>query len=385
MPIILFERRIAMNKQHFDKENTLIRLFITVVIAFIGGLIFVFIHMPLPWLLGPMIAILIGAKLGKLHLYWSVDIRNTGLIPIGYSIGLSFTTNTLIQIIHQLPTMLLITIILLSFCAVIALVVSRLSGVDYLTILTGSIPGGLSQVITLAEEIKEIDLTVVTFLQVARLMMIVFFVPLLIFSPLFGATRSGLSSDIMYTSSAQWGTLFPNIIPFFVISILFVIIGKKIRFPTPYLVGPIIGTAVLNISGFHGPTLPSPILDISQFMIGGYIGLLLKPEKLNHKIKIISLAAASGIVTIMGSWGLSLILMNIYTISSVTSFLGVAPGGMDQMGVIAHEVHADLPIVTSYQLFRLFFIYFVVPPMLKWFFKYHMRKKTNSFLNTGPY
>jgi membrane AbrB-like protein len=364
-----------MNKQYFNKENTIIRLLITIGIGLIGTVIFVFTHMPIPWLLGPMTAVLIGSRFAKIELYWSSYIRDTGLTLVGYSIGLSFTKDALIQIIHQLPSMLFMTVILVSFCACIALLVSKLSGIDYATILTGSIPGGLSQIITLAEEIKDIDVTVVTFLQVARLIMIIFFVPLLIFSPMFGVGKPVSSSDV-HTAAAQWGTLFPNIILFAAMSLLCIILGKKLKLPTPYLLGPIIATAVLNISGFHGPALPASILDISQFMIGGYIGLLLKPEKLHHKVKIISLAAISGFVMIMGSLGLSLLLMIMHNISSATSFLSVAPGGMDQMGIIAHEVHADLSVVTGYQLFRLFFIYFAIPPLLKWYFKYRIRKKT---------
>ncbi|NRG45353.1 AbrB family transcriptional regulator, partial [Bacillus sp. CRN 9] len=52
-----------------------------------------------------------------------------------------------------------------------------------------------------------------------------------------------------------------------------------------------------------------------------------------------------------------------------TSFLSLSPGGMDQMAIIAHEVGADLSVITGYQLFRLFFIFFAVPPLLKWVFK----------------
>nr|WP_051331086.1 AbrB family transcriptional regulator [Aneurinibacillus terranovensis] len=368
-----------MQKPHFTKETKPVRFLVTLIAAFLGGLLFVALHIPIPWLLGSMASVFIGSKWSKLEFYWPGYIRDTGMIIVGYSIGLSFTYSALIQIVHQLPSMMFMTLILVSFCAVIALFVSKLSGVDYPTVLTGSIPGGLSQMITLAEEIKDIDLTTVTFLQVARLMMIIFFVPLLIFSPLFGGGKSGPSSGLVQTVSTQWDALFPSIIIFAIVSVVCAIIGKKVKLPTAYLLGPIIGTSALTISGFHGPVLPSLLLDISQFMIGGYIGLLLKPEKLNNKVKIISLAVISGMVMIIGSWGLSVLLIKMHGISSSTSFLSVAPGGMDQMGIIAHEVHADLSMVSAYQLFRIFFIYFVVPAMLKWLFKHHTRKRAESF------
>jgi len=84
---------------------------------------------------------------------------------------------------------------------------------------------------------------------------------------------------------------------------------------------------------------------------------------------MISLALISGLFMILGSMALSLILIHLYGVSISTSFLSLAPGGMDQMGILAHEANADVSIVTGYQIFRLLFIFFVVPPGLRWIFR----------------
>jgi len=356
-------------------DNKLLRFSITLITAFIGGIIFTLLHTPIPWLLGPMAAVLVGARFEKISYYWPVRIRDAGLIIVGYSIGLSFTKTALLQIIAKLPSMLLMTVLLICFCAGIAYVVSKLTGVDYPTVLTGSIPGGLSQMIIFAEEMKGIDITTVTFLQVARLMMIIFFVPFLLFGPLFShPSSSHTTSDILERTIPPSGPFFPLIILFAVICVVSVILVKKLKFPTPYLLGPMLVTAIAGIAGLHGPSLSPMILDISQFMIGGYIGLLLKPEKLEHKAKIITLALLSGLLMEIGSVGLGLLLIHFYHITPSTSLLSLAPGGMDQMAILAHEVNADLSMVTGYQLFRLFFIYFAVPPMLRIFFKVGSKK-----------
>jgi membrane AbrB-like protein len=270
--------------------------------------------------------------------------------------------------------MVFMTVSIVLFCACIAYVVSKLTGVDYPTVLTGSIPGGLSQMIVFAEEMKGIDITTVTFLQVARLIMIIFTVPFLVFSPIFNKGKMMSTNNLLPHSIQTEQSFFPNIMIFLVVCLVFAFIGKKIKSPTPYLLGPILGTAVLSLSCLHGPALPSAVLNLSQFMIGGYIGLLLKPEKLEHKTKIISLALLSGIVMVSGSLILSMILIHFNHITPSTSLLSLAPGGMDQMGIMAHEVHADLSMVTGYQIFRLFFIYFAVPPALRWIFNVKSKK-----------
>ena len=359
-------------------DSKVIRFSISLLTAFIGGLVFSVIHTPIPWLLGPMASVLIGSRFRKIQYYWPAYIRDTGLIIVGYSIGLSFTKEALLQITEKLPSMLLMTVLLICFCAGIAFVVSKLTGVDYPTVLTGSIPGGLSQMIIFAEEMKGIDITTVTFLQVARLLMIIFFVPFLILGPLFNHTPNHTASDLAEKTVQYTVPLFPNIILFALICVLCAFLAKKLKFPTPFILGPILGTAVATISGLHGPALTPPILDVSQFMIGGYIGLLLKPEKLEHKAKIITLALLSGLLMIVGSVGLGFLLVYYYDITPSTSLLSLAPGGMDQMAILAHEVHADLSMVTGYQLFRLFFIYFAIPPLLRLFFKAGKRKSRKT-------
>ncbi|WP_174732414.1 AbrB family transcriptional regulator [Mesobacillus harenae] len=349
---------------------------IALITALAGGLVFNLINTPIPWLLGPMAAILIVSRFQAVLLYWPPVFRDIALIIIGYSIGLAFTKESTLQIAGSLPIMLLMTVLVISFCAVIAYLFSKLTRVDYPTILTGSIPGGLSQMIVLAEETKGIDVTIVTFLQVARLLMIVFFVPFLLFGPMVGAENSFTSASFSETAAVQ--ASMGRYIIFAVVAVAGALIAKKLQFPTAVLLGPMLATAILTISGIQGPPLPVHALDISQFFLGVYIGRLMKPEKLKHKTKMISLALLSGMLMIMASYGLSLVLVNQLHISLATGFLSLAPGGMDQMAILAHEVNADLSMVTGYQLFRLFFIYFAIPPILKVLFKIFLKKEAAS-------
>ncbi len=358
-------------------ESKWVRFLFTCMFAIIGGVVFQMLHIPLPWLLGSMVFVLIGSKLvTRVTPFWPGMLRNTGMGIIGYTIGLSFTLSTLKEIGKQLPSMIILTVLLLLFTLVIAYFVSRLSGIPFPTALIGSIPGGLSQMIPLAEEIKGVDLTVVTFLQVSRLMMIIVFVPLLIFSPLItGISQHSLSAQI-HLAGASWDGLFPSIWLFAVVCTILAILANRLNFPTAYLLGPMIGTIVLNIAGFHGPDLPTVIMNATQLMLGGYIGLLLKPENLKHAWRISTTAFLSGIVLILCALALSLLLTMTHPVSFVTAFLSLSPGGMDQMAIIAKEVHADLSILICYQLFRALFISLAVPPILKAVFKKFSKAKT---------
>lgn len=343
-------------------------------IALAGGMIFTVLQLPIPWLLGSLTAILAASRFIPFKLEWPRKLRDAGILMIGYSIGLSFTKDAVIQMSGKLPSMLAMTLLTIAFSVLLAIIVSRISGIDFPTVLTGSIPGGLSQMLVFAEESEGIDLTTVTFLQVARLLMIVFFVPFLVLGPLLSGEAGPAS--IMKEEIPGWSALFPDVIPFVAASLTGAYLGRKLRLPTPYLLGPIVSTALIGIFYARGPALPPSLLDLSQFFIGAHIGLLMRPEKLHHKTKTISLALLSGALLIGISLLLSTLLAFEYNLSSATSFLSLAPGGMDQMGILAHEVHADLATVTGYQLFRIFFIFFAVPPALRWYFRRRTYRRT---------
>ncbi|GLB60655.1 AbrB family transcriptional regulator [Cytobacillus sp. NCCP-133] len=346
---------------------------ITLTAASIGAFLFSLLSIPVAFLLGAMTAVLIGSRVSRTPFYWPVKLRDAGIAIVGYSIGLSFTKEAVLLILQKLPFILLVTVCMILFSALSALWIAKLMRMDYPTVLIGSIPGGLSQMILLAEEVKGIDITVVTFMQVARLTMIIFIVPFLIFGPWFHASP-GFS---IQATEPVWGDLFPNILFFALFSFIGILLSKRLNLPTPYLLGPIMGTASLVIAGMNGPELPPAILDFSQLLIGAHIGLMMKPEKLSHKVRTISLAALSGLLLIVASLLLSMLIMRFFHLSPATSFLSLAPGGMDQMAIVAHEIQGNLAIVTGYQLFRLFFIFFVVPPFLKWIF-YKFRKMEAS-------
>ncbi|OMP68364.1 AbrB family transcriptional regulator [Domibacillus epiphyticus] len=372
-----------MKKWHVTEQSASTQIAAAAVIAFMGGGIFWAIQTPIPWLLGPMTALLLASRFKRIHLAWSAKIRDTGLIIAGYSIGMSFTKESLFQITDQLSAMMLYTCLIVVFCALIALFISKISGIDYPTALTASIPGGLSQIIIFAEEMKDIDITTVAFFHVIRVLMVVFFVPFLVFSPLF-TPDSSISSFAMLTDTVpQWGDLFPSIVAFGLVCYLAAKLGEKIKLPAPYFLGPVIAASSLTISGVHGPLLPPSLLDVSQFMIGGYIGLLLKPEQLKDKTKMISLSIISGLLLICASFAFSVLLSKQYDLSSLTSFLSLAPGGMDQMSIVAHEVNADVSTVTSYQLFRMMFIFFAVPAMLRLVLKIRWNKQEKTSRKTS--
>ncbi|WP_138492919.1 AbrB family transcriptional regulator [Paenibacillus pinistramenti] len=358
---------------------------LTLVTALLGGCLFQWGGLPIPWLLGPMIAALIGSLLLKGRYAWSGKTRNAGMILVGYTIGLSMTGTALKSMSHQLPSMAAMTALLLLMCTGFAYLISRFSGIDFITLLMGSIPGGLTQVIMLAEETEGADITIVTVYQVIRLMMIIILIPLLIFSPLFGyhhlAGVQAEAANAAGTAAEHGAGLNGELLVFLAAAALFALLANRIKFPTAFLLGPAIGAALLQAIWQPGPALPQVLVNAAQLMIGCNVGLMLKPGALKNKLKTFGCALLSGVLLIAGAFIFALVLKWTQSLSMATALLSMAPGGMDQMSIMAHEIHAELSVVAGYQLFRTFFIFLAVPPLFRLFYKYHSRRK--AALNRG--
>ncbi|QAY66490.1 AbrB family transcriptional regulator [Paenibacillus protaetiae] len=365
------------------KRHSWIPILSSLIAALIGGYLFQLLHIPVPWLLGPMAFVLICSSFFPSRFTWYGPFRTGSMIIVGYTIGLSLTGAALKEIGRQLPFMLLMTSLLLLLCAGIAFIVSKVSRTDFKTALMGAIPGGLTQVLILAEETGGINMTVVTITQVIRLMMIVICIPLLVFSPLFdhvnvdGIVQAALPEA---AAKASWSGLFPNAVWYAAVCILFAYAGRKVKLPTAFLLGPVIGAALLQGLGVTGPGLPVSITDAAQLSIGIFVGLMLKPGQLPNKTRTLLVAIGSGLLLLLAAILLSLLLTLIRPVSAATGLLSLAPGGADQMGIIAHEIGADLSIVAGYQLFRTFFILIAFPPLWRLLF---VRKKSKNTAEQG--
>ena len=334
----------------------------TAMIGIVGVLLFKLLHAPVPYLLGPMLAVLLANRVFHLQMYWPKPIQNTGLIVIGYSLGISFNKEILKAMFQDIPLMFLLTTILCVFSCIFAFFISKYGKIDFPTALTSSVPGGLTQIIIFAQDMKGIDLSTVTFFHAIRVIIVVLLVPIVVHLPFLQTTTQSAAANIQSNLEIlNWNHFFI----YMILCTIAALIGKKIKLPAAYMLAPIILTILLNVTIFPASSMPPGLLNICQFVVGIHIGLLLHPESLKHKGRLFSFAIFSSLILVSASFIMSLLIMkNLEGTSIITGFLSLAPGGMDQMGIIGHEVHADIATITIYQLFRILYIYILIPPAL---------------------
>lgn len=341
----------------------LLPIILTFIAAFPGGFLFYYLRIPLPWMLGPIIAILIYNSISNNRARWPVSLRNLGLIVIGYSMGRTINHETAHQILMTLPSIFVVTLLTILFSIALGYFTHRRTGISFASGILGSMPGGLTQMVLLTEEIKDSDLTVVTFMQTVRVLAVVFIVPLV---ATYGIAHLPGTPFLIPMNLDQSALL--RSLPGIVMAPIGAWLAYRLKLPTPFLLGPIFGTAAAVLCGYQAPPVPRPMLNTAQVFFGIYMGLGITLSGLRQLGKVLPYAIGGAVALVAFTFLLGFGLTFFIPATLLTHFLSTAPGGMPEMGMTAIALHADIATVLAYQLFRLFFILLVVPPILKWRF-----------------
>lgn len=344
------------------KEGVCLKSMVKVfLLAVIGGYLFSLLPIPTPWLLGPIFSLIIAQFFYKGKLSWSPRLQDIGILLLGIAIGeqfnLSLFTNAGILVLY----MFVLNSLLMSGAIVLAYVLSKWSKLSFKAMILGTVPGGLAQILLLAEEAKDVDLAAVTYFQIARLLIVVALMPFLVSGHIVSqpATTAPLSMKLMFVFFLCWGCAF---------------IAKRLKMPMAYFLAPILLVIGLSFTSLEVTPLPPPAMNGAQLLIGAHIGLMLKPQMVKLPFRYVTAGILSAIGLILIACGTSLLMTYSLGYSFATSFLSAAPGGLDQMILLANAIQADVSVVTVFQLFRLFFIFLFVMPLIKLYYLWAQKR-----------
>lgn len=325
------------------------------------GTLFMLINVPLPWTLGPIAAIsLYSLKTGE-RIYWPITIRNTALIVLGYAMGRPFTVETGYKILEHLPLMLIATVITVFVGLIVGYITHKKTGISLETCLLGCVPGGLSQMVVLAEEMENTDQTAVTIMQTVRMLSVVFSVPFLTMHVLHDGDPMAVAANSQLLAANNH-----DILIYVCVAITGAFLAKFLRLPTAFLLGPILLTgAFILATGIPAPTVPSYLISMAQICVGTYIGSSINLAKIKKYHGLMPCLFGGVVGVLFVSLLTGYMVVQLTSVSFVTAFLSTAPGGLAEMGITALIVGADISTMTAYQLVRLLFIMLVFPIIVK--------------------
>ena len=352
-------------------QKGLISVLETGLIGAVGAVLFSLLHLPLPWMLGALTSVMVSRLVIRRTLAWPSSFRHIALAILGFMLGSSFYSVNLRQMAVQLPYMAATTVFILFVAFAAGYLLYRKLNLSPINAVFGCMPGGLNHIVALSGESKQINLTIVVLMQTIRVLTVTFIVPFIALHTLTGASESGNRYSLPDEGPAS---LFSFLL-FAVVAAAGFFVGKRIRLPGSSLTGPLLATSIVVLCGASPPQVPDAAVLLTQLSIGICLGLQMKPDFLKDMRRLGIYTAASNAIVVLCCLGCAVLLSWVTPIDLTTAFLSTSPGGIAEMGVTAAVAQADLSVVSAYQLFRLFFIFFVVIPAVQWYFSRQEQKK----------
>lgn len=319
------------------------------------------IGMILPWLFGPMIAAIVNSKFSSQKIDWPPILGMIGLFFLGAQIGVSFTREVVVDIKNDLLNIMLMNLFVIGFAVLFSFVFRWLIKCTFETALLSSIPGALSQMIVMAEENKNADLLVVTLSQTSRILFVVMVVPFI------ASLHQGNAIQALPHVRNFFEVLSIWQIVLIVVSVIFVyILMRRIKFPVPQLLAPIFVIIIWNLTTAMNFSIPYSLIAIAQVLFGIRIGLQIYDLSSQLSVRLFSSILIQNAGLLLATFLLSLLFSYMTNHSFNDLFLSAAPGGMAQIIIVGLETNANVAMISSYHIFRIFFILLVITPIIQW-------------------
>ncbi|WP_277018664.1 MULTISPECIES: AbrB family transcriptional regulator [Paracoccus] len=308
--------------------------------------------LPLPWLLGPMLACLAVALCG-------VRMQGAGQFGVfmrtflGVAVGASITP----EVLTGLPAIAGSLAIVPVFIAVIALVGYPLFrkgfGFDHPTAWYAAMPGGLQDMLVFGEEAGG-DIRALSLIHATRVLVIVTVAPLIM--TLYWSVDLSQPPGAPI-SSVAWDQIALMVAAGF----LGWKIAERVGLFGASILGPMILTAALSLTGIIQTRPPAEIIQAAQFFIGIAVGV----KYVGITGRELRIDVTAGLLYSLVLAVISLIFLEIVYLlglaPALDAFLAFLPGGQAEMVVIAIIAGADLAYVVSHHILRIVLVILLAP------------------------
>ncbi|CZQ99927.1 abrb duplication [Trichococcus palustris] len=150
----------------------------TLLVAIIGGWAGIRFRVPAGGMIGSLVAVAIYNYFSQMG-YMPPNLKIIGQIIIGGTIGMNFNKNSLAQMKEVFLPALVSVAILLTVGIVVGYILHKVTGIDLITALLGTAPGGLADMTIIAASYGA-DTIVVASIHLIRLFSVIFLMPIII-------------------------------------------------------------------------------------------------------------------------------------------------------------------------------------------------------------
>ncbi len=325
-----------------------------------GAVAFLALGLPLPLLLGPMLACLAVALAG-VRLQGMGGLGTFMRTFLGVAIGASVTPELVTELPRYAPSLILVPFLVVTIGCVGYPLLRRVYGFDHPTAYFAAMPGGLQDMLVLGAEAGG-NVRTMSLIHATRVLVIVTAAPFLL-TLIYGL-------DLTDPPGEPIGDLPIGQTALMVAAAL---VGwraaRRLNLFGASIIGPMIVTATLSLSGVLSHRPPAEMIWVAQFFIGitvgaTYTGITAAEFRrdLGAGLLFSLIVATISLAFITLALGvLPGILPGAPPKGELEVILAFLPGGQAEMTVIALVAGADVALVVAHHILRIVFIVLLAP------------------------
>jgi membrane AbrB-like protein len=334
--------------QGFDLRASLLAL----TIGGLGSVVAWLIGLPLPFLLGSVLAVAV-AGLGGFRPFGVVPampekIRLFFVPVIGVSIGSAFTPEVLDEIPRWWPSVLALAVFIPVSQFVGYVVFRRMGEIDRATAFYGAAPGGLIEAVLLGEQ-HGADTAMLTMLQFMRLLLCIVFIPIgisLWLGHSVGSAAGAVIGGGAPLSALDWVILT-------VTGVLGTLIAKRLNFPAWQMTGALLASSIVHLLGHVEGGPPGWLVATTQLVIGITLGGRFVGKSPRLFFTALRMSGVYVLLVCALAAAVAVPLHHLVDESWTAVFLAFAPGGLAEMSLIALSLQISVIYVTAHHVLRI--------------------------------
>ena len=317
-----------------------------------GGALFAWLHTPLPWMIGSLVA-MAALRMAGARLEAVPGGRNAGQLVVGVSLGLYFTAPVVHEVASFWPWFVFLGFAAIGLGAASALVLAALGKVDRTTAYFSSMPGGAADMANVGER-HGAAMDLVAFAHSVRMLLVVTVIPVSITLTGFSATDEYRPVTIAFDAA--------RLAALFALAGAAAWVAQRLRAPTAFTLGPLFLSIALTAGGLDFSSVPSPLTNAAQVLLGCSLGSRFDRRFLASAPRFVaalvpSIAVMLGLAALVG-WLIAL-TSGAYI---GTALLAAAPGGIAEMAITAKVLRIGVAFVTAAHVVRyVIVVLFTVP------------------------
>lgn len=341
---------------------------LTLLLAWAAAELCQWLHMPIPWMLGPLLATALATLTG-LPTRSDLRLRNVGQWVMGASLGLYFTP----LIVAQLLGLWWAVLASVVWALVLGLLYGhwlyrscsgRLPGVDDAALrpsayFAGAI-GAASEMTLLAErEGARTDLVAAS--HSLRMVIVVLVMP---FGMLMAKSWWHLDLVALAPAAAKVASV-GGLAMLALATGTGALLMRWRRLPNPWFLGPLLVAIALAATQTAPSSVPTVVSNLAQLFIGVSLGVRFSPAFVHTAPHWLWRVALGTLVLLLCCAVFGWVLALLSGMHPATAILGTAPGGMTEMSITAKVLQLGVAVVTAFQVTRLVAVLVLVRPVYR--------------------